>query len=196
MGALARRYSSAMQTRPVFQVAVIMRRERLDNRWQPWRWVLEDVVPHEAAFGTAPRLLRQTDEAAQWLFPGFSVELFRDDAEGYHLNATSPAPCWFVLWRLDEEPAEGADSAQRLARPVEVSLSYHDAGRWLDAQETAEQVPVPPDVLTALQAFVAEHYQPEPKRRKRPDSFQPLQDRFGNPASVSTEKHRGGGSRG
>lgn len=196
MGALARRYSSAMQTRPVFQVAVIMRRERLDNRWQPWRWVLEDVVPHEAAFGAAPRLLRQTDEAAQWLFPGFSVELFRDDAEGYHLNATSPAPCWFVLWRLDEETAEGSDSAQRLARPVEVSLSYHDAGRWLDAQETAEQVPVTPQVLAALQAFVAEHYQPEPKRRKRPDSFQPLQDRFGNPASVSTEKHRGGGGRG
>ena len=101
-----------------------------------------------------------------------------------------------MLWRLDEEPAEGADSAQRLARPVEVSLSYHDAGRWLDAQETAEQVPVTPEVLAALQAFVAEHYQPEPKRRKRPDSFQPLQDRFGNPASVSTEKHRGGGGHG
>ncbi len=173
-----------------------MRRERLDNRWQPWRWVLEDVVPQEPAFGTAPRLLRQTDEAAQWLFPGFSVELFRDDAEGYHLNATSPAPCWFVLWRLDEEAAGGADSVERLARPVEVSLSYHDAGRWLDAQETAEQVPVPPEVLADLQAFVAEHYQPEPKRRKRPDSFQPLQDRFGNPVSVSTEKHRGGGGRG
>jgi hypothetical protein len=55
---------------------------------------------------------------------------------------------------------------------------------------------VTPEVLAALQAFVAEHYQPEPKRRKRPDSFQPLQDRFGNPASVSTEKHRGGGGRG
>jgi hypothetical protein len=185
-----------MQERPVFHVAVIMRRERLNNRWQPWRWVLEDVVPDEAAFGTAPRLLRQTDDALQWLFPGFAVELFRDDAEGYHLNASSPAPCWFVLWRLDEEGADGPDAESRLARPVEVSLSYHDAGRWLDAQETAEQVPVPAPVLEALQAFVAEHYQPEPKRRKRPDSFQPLQDRFGNPASVSTEKRRGGGGRG
>lgn len=55
---------------------------------------------------------------------------------------------------------------------------------------------VPPEVVEVLQAFVAENYQPEPKRRKRPDSFQPLQDRFGNPASVSTEKHRGGGGRG
>ena len=48
----------------------------------------------------------------------------------------------------------------------------------------------------ALRAFVAEHYQPEPKRRKRPDSFRTLQDRFGNPASVSTEKLRGGGGGG
>ena len=72
-------------------------------------------------------------------------------------------------------------------------LSYHDAGRWLDAQETVEQVPAAPEVLEALRAFVAEHYQPEPKRRKRPDSFQSLTDRFGNPASVSTEKQRGGG---
>lgn len=74
-----------------------------------------------------------------------------------------------------------------------MSLSYHDAGRWLDAQETVEQVPAAPEVLEVLRAFVDEHYQPEPKRRKRPDNFRPLQDRFGNPASVSTEKTRGGG---
>ena len=36
------------------EVAVIMRRERLANRWQPWRWSLEDVVPHEPSFGAAP----------------------------------------------------------------------------------------------------------------------------------------------
>lgn len=73
-----------------------------------------------------------------------------------------------------------------------VSLSYHDAGRWLDAQETVEQVPAPAAVLQALQAFVDEHYAPEPKRRRQPDSFQSLTDRFGNPASVSTDKQRGG----
>ena len=77
-----------------------------------------------------------------------------------------------------------------------MSLSYHDAGRWLDAQETVEQVPADAEVVEALRAFVAEHYQPEPKRRKRPESFRTLQDRFGNPASVSTDKPRGGGGGG
>jgi len=41
---------------------------------------------------------------------------------------------------------------------------------------------------------VQAHYMIEPKRRKRPESFRPLVDRFGNAASVSTEKKRGGGA--
>lgn len=170
-----------------------MRREHLNNRWQPWRWSLGEVVPHEDVFGTAPRLLRQSEAEEHWLFPGFAVELFRDDVEGYHLNLSAPEPCWFVHWRMDEEP--GADGHQ-LARPVDVSLSYHDAGRWLDAQENVDQVPAPGPVREWLQAFVTEHYQPEPKRRRRPESFRPLTDRFGNPASISTGKTRGGGGGG
>jgi hypothetical protein len=170
-----------------------MRREHIDNRWQPWRWSLAEVVIHEPAFGTEPRPLIQDEREQRWLFPGFRVELFRDDAEGYHLNLTSPAPCWFVMWRQDEDTGAGEVA---MARPVAVSLSYHDAGRWLDAQETVEQVPADAEVVETLRAFVAEHYQPEPKRRKRPESFRTLQDRFGNPASVSTDKPRGGGGGG
>jgi hypothetical protein len=80
-----------MDPRPSIEVAVIMRRERIDNRWQPWRWVLGDVVANEAAFGGEPRLLLKSDDEERWLHPGFKVELFRDDAEGYYLNITTPA---------------------------------------------------------------------------------------------------------
>ncbi len=170
-----------------------MRCERIANRWQPWRWVLEDVVPQEAAFGREPRILHRSDDAVRWLHPGFKVELFRDDAEGYYLNVTTPAPCWFVLWRMDEPDAAGDEP---IARPVMVSLSYHDAGRWLDAQETVEQVPAAADVIEWMRAFADEHYVIEPKRRKRPESFRPLQDRFGNPACVSTEKKFAGDDHG
>ena len=172
-----------------------MRKERIEgamSRWQPWRWVLDDVLVHEQeGAGAVPRRIRQAEDGAEWwLHPGFRVELFRDDAEGYYLNASTPAPAWFVLWRLEEE-ASVAD--EPLARPVMVSLSYHDAGRWLDAQETVEQVRAPAEVIAWLNEFIDQHYVPEPKRRKRPESFRPLTDRFGNPASVSTGKRRGGG---
>jgi hypothetical protein len=179
-----------MNPRPSIEVAVVMRYERIDNRWQPWRWVLADVVPHEPTFGTEPRLLLKSDDEERWLHPGFKVELFRDDAEGYHLNVTTPAPCWFVLWRMEEEATLREEP---MARPAMVSLSYHDAGRWLDAQEKVDQVPAPPHVIEWMRAFAEEHYVIEPKRRKRPESFKRLQDRFGNPASVTTEKKHGGG---
>jgi hypothetical protein len=78
------------------------------------------------------------------------------------------------------------------AEPQAVSLSYHDAGRWLDAQETVETVPAPADVVAWMRAFAEHHYVPEVKKRQRPQSFQGLTDRFGQPASVSTtEKRRG-----
>ena len=182
-----------MASRPRIDVAVIMRHERIDNRWQPWRWVLAEVIENEAAFGTEPRLLFQSASEERWLHPAFPVELFRDDAEGYYLNVTTPAPCWFVLWRIEES---ATIAPEPIARPVMVSVSYHDAGRWLDAQESVDQVPAPPEVVVWLREFVQEHYLPEPKRRQRPASFKTLQDRFGNPASVSTERKSGGNGNG
>lgn len=183
-------------SRPRLEVAVVMRRERIEgpmSRWQPWRWVLDQVLPQAPALGTAPRLLYQGEHEQRWLHPGFAVELFKDEAEGYQLNATAPAPCWFVLWRMEEEAGL---AAQPLALPVAVSLSYHEAGRWLDAQETVEQLPAPAEVVAWLRAFADTHYQPEPRRRQRPQSFQGLQDRFGQPARVSTGGRRGGGEAG
>jgi hypothetical protein len=186
--------TTAAATRPSLDVAVLMRRERLhgpSSHWQPWRWTLDAVVPDEPAFGPVPRLLRDEAGAQSWLHPGFQVELYRDEVEGYYLNATTPAPCWFVLWRMEEA---GILAPEPTPRPVVVTLSYNEAGRWLDAQETVEQVAAPPEVLEWLRAFIEAHYVAEPKRRKRPDSFRPLVDRFGNAASVTTEKQRGRGA--
>lgn len=172
-------------SRPTLSAAVVMRRERIDNRWQPWRWVLADVVPQQAGFGSDPRLLLKTADEERWLHPGFRVELLVTDAEGYYLNVTTAQPCFWVVWRMEEEPALAEEVT---AVPTIVTLSYHDAGRWLDAQENVEQVPAPPEVVQWLQAFVDEHHVPEVKRRQRPQSFKTLQDRFGVPARVSTEK--------
>ncbi len=176
--------------RPSLEAAVVMRRVRNDgaaSRWQAWRWELAEVLTGGAEFGSQPRCLLDDPHEQRWLYPGFTVELFKDDAEGYYLNATTPAPCWFVLWRMEEQ-ATLAD--EPLARPEMVSLSYHDAGRWLDAQETVEQRPLPAPVLQWLQAFVDEHLVLEAKQRRRPQSFRTLSDRFGNPVSISTGKGR------
>jgi hypothetical protein len=190
--------------RPAIEVDVVMRREPVIgpmSRWQSFQWVLADVMLRSEPEQTSaadpdeshePERVEPVGEtpadvaATHWLFPRFRVELFRDDAEGYFLNLNSPNPCFWVFWRADE--ARLLDG-EPMAVPQIVTLSYHDAGRWLDAQERVEQVPAPEEVVDWLRGFVDTTYQPEPKRRKRPESFKPLTDRFGQPVRISTEKH-------
>lgn len=179
-----------MSNNPTVTTSVLMRRERVPgamSKWQTWRWVLHDVVLQEPGHGEGARLLRDSNDIQIWLHPGFEVGLHRDDAEGYYLNATSPRPCWFVLWRMEEEARLAAEP---VAVPTMVSLSYHDAGRWLDAQESVDQVAAPEPVIAWMSEFAQSHWVAEGKKRQRPESFRGLQDRFGNPASVSTDKTR------
>ena len=187
---MATGYVDTAHERPAIVVAVVIERERAPNRFEDWRFRIVDVVPNEDAFGGAPRVLRDDGTRQQTLHPGFRVELFRDEAEGYYLNLTSPAPCWFVLWRMEEEATL---SDEPIPRPLLVTLSYNEGARWLDAQETVEQVPAPPHIVEWMRVFMEQHYVPEPKKRKRPESFKRLEDRFGQPASVTTQKKYGGG---
>jgi Protein of unknown function (DUF3305) len=150
--------------RPTLLVAVVMERESHPNQWEAWRFRLVDVVLHEEAFGLAPRVLRDDGKVQRVLHPGFTLQLFRDEGEGYHLNLSSGRPVWFVVWRIDDEDPSRA-------WPETVSVSYNEAGRWLDAQERVDNVPLPADIAAWLQAYTDEHYRPEPKKRRRPQSF-------------------------
>lgn len=155
--------------RPSIKVAVVMEREAQPNRWEDWRFSVADVLVDEGGLGGA-RVLRDDGKRRQSLYPGFELELFVDEGEGYYLNLSSGAPVWFVMWRVnDEDPS--------LAVPQAVSLSYNEAGRWLDAQERVDNMPLPADVRMWLQAYADENYRPEPKKRKRPASFLPPDQR-------------------
>ena len=156
--------TSPAAVRPSLRVAVVMEREAAPNRWEDWRFTIAEVVADEAVFGTVPRVLRDDGKRCRTLFPGFTLALHTDQADGYYLNLSSGAPVWFVVWRIDdEEPSR--------AWPETVSVSYTEAGRWLDAQERVDNVPLQPDLVAWLQTYTDEHYKPEPKKRRRPQSF-------------------------
>jgi len=137
-----------------------MERRALANRWQSEEWRVADVVPWEAAAGE-PRKLREDAGTAQWLWPGFEIALFRDEAEGYYLNLSSGAPVIFVMWRLED--GQGV--------PKIVTVSYNEAGRMLDGGEQVDNVPLPVDMAGWLATFTDEHLKPEPKKRGKPPSF-------------------------
>jgi hypothetical protein len=160
-----------VERRVTLRAAVLMEREKAPNQWEDWRFRIAGVeiddghlgLPHDGE-PHAPRVLRDDGRTALWAFPGFELTLHPDEGEGYHLNLTSGAPVWFVMWRLDDEDPSRA-------WPEIVTLSYHEAGRWLDAQERVDNWPLPPQLAELLQAYTDAHYRPEPKRRQRPASF-------------------------
>ena len=142
-------------------LAVVMQRTRLDNRWQSEKWEPVGVLPDTDAPVSAPRLLKEDERCAQWLHPGFQLELFRDEAEGYYLNISAKQAVVFVNW-LEEEG---------VGVPQSVTVSYNEAARQMDGGARVEGVPLPAEWRPWLEAFVKEHYKPEPKRRSRPPSF-------------------------
>ena len=92
-----------MRDRPVQNIAVLLRREAVESRWEDHRWSLLGVVPD---VGGETRVLRDDGVMLDRLFPGFLLTLFEDEAEGYYLNASSGEPSVFVALRIDEAGGE------------------------------------------------------------------------------------------
>jgi hypothetical protein len=146
-----------------FSVDVVMDRVTLDNRWVSEQWQPASVTPLGEGRMTAAPAECVADSAARtsWRFPGMAIELHSSEAEGYFLNLTSETPVVFVMWRAQE------DGEQPAARPLIVTLSYNEAGRFMDGGERVDPVPMPDPIRAWLADFVAVHYKPEPKKKQR-----------------------------
>jgi hypothetical protein len=149
-------------------VAIVMQKRALQNRWQSETWEPFSVVPHHTGAGE-PRLLVEEGAITQWLHPGFELQLFRDETEGYYLNVSSNDPKIFVMWRMEDD----------FAVPKFVTVSYNEAGRLMDGGEQVEPVAMPAEVMAWVGGYVEEHYRPEVKKRRRPQSFVSPKDRAG-----------------
>lgn len=152
--------------KPQFAVAVVMQRRSTANRWQSEVWEPWGVLPGYTG-DREPRLLVDQPGLQQWLHPGFSLVLHRDEAEGYYLNVSTDNPRVFVLWRMDGERGV----------PLEVTASYDEGGRWLDGGHSVDGVAMPPDVFAWVGEYVEKNYRPEPKKRIKPRSFMHPKDR-------------------
>ncbi len=153
---------------PELQLAVVMQRRALDNRWQSEAWEPLGVVLNHSGGGGPAKLVEERG-VAQWLHPGFSLRLFRDEAEGYYLNVSSDEPRVFVMWRMEDG----------LAVPKFVTVSYNEAGRLMDGGEQVDTVAMPAELMAWVGAYVEENYRPEAKKRNRPRSFLSPKDRAG-----------------
>ncbi len=153
-----------METEAI-SIGVIMQCTPLSSRWQPFQWLPIEIVGQVGPAG-APHCLRNDPADTRWLFTGIDVTLCSVEAEGYFLNVSAPAPCWFVMWRMEE--VNGAE----LAVPKVVTLSYNEAARLMDGGERVDTLPVSDEILERLTAFTHDYYHPEPKRKNKKPSFE------------------------
>ena len=142
-------------------------RLRQPTRWEDWRFTIAEVVLDDGLFGVEQRVLRDDGHCTQWLFPNLPVSLHRDEAEGYYLNVVTSDPRVFVLWRMEGEQG----------LPVEVTVSFNEAGRWLDGGHSVDGVAMPAEIYAWVGDYVEKNYRPEPKKRIKPRSFQHPKDR-------------------
>ena len=127
------------------------------NRWQTEQWEARGVIRDAAPPGSAEQVIVRGEKLTQISFPGHQIRLYRDEAEGYLFNITSPEPKVFVLWRMHED----------VARPERVTVSYHEGARWMDSDERVDGVPLPAELVPWIREFATQHYKPEPKKQKR-----------------------------
>jgi hypothetical protein len=139
-------------------LAVIMERTALHNRWASERWEAKGVVRDETPAGAGSRVIVDSGDTLQVLFPGCEVRLQRHEAEGYYLNLTSPQPKVFVLWRMQEDGTP---------RPELLTVSYNEGTRWADSGEQVDGVALPTELVPWIAGYVEAHYEPEPPRQKR-----------------------------
>jgi hypothetical protein len=148
------------------KIGVVMQRTPLNNRWQPYQWRPMEIVANAILPEGAPRCLLDDPADIRWLFTGFDIKLFSDEGEGYFLNISSPTPCWFIMWRMEE--LDGTE----IAVPKAVTLSYNEAARLMDGGEQVDTLPASAGIVERLSAFTAEYYKPEPKGKRRKPSFE------------------------
>jgi hypothetical protein len=142
-------------------LSVVLEREAIESRWASHAWNVQGVIPD---VGGESRVLHEDARRMHRLHPGFTAILYEDEAEGHFLNASSESPSVFVVLRTDEATGD--------VYPYQVTLSYNEAARWMDGGERVERVPAWPELAHWMSAWVAENYRPEPKKRRKPRSFE------------------------
>jgi hypothetical protein len=143
-------------------VAVIMQRSQVtQGQWSVPSWRAVSVVAgeHLVGKGAGQTPIYETDGEAQFLWSGFALELYRDQAEDYWYNLTGDSPSLFVICH---ESPEGD------LTPFRVTADQDSASGCLESDDQVFAVSIPPEIYQRLEQFVVAHYVPrEPKKRKR-----------------------------
>ncbi|MDX1604730.1 MAG: DUF3305 domain-containing protein [Candidatus Competibacterales bacterium] len=146
-----------------FDVAVVMQRRASASRWlsETWQAVAVVASSREPVIRAAGESIRRHPGGTEdFLWGGFRLHLYRDQAESYYHNLKAPTPCLYVITRTDETTGR--------PEPFRVSASFDEANAYTETDADAFPVPMPPEIHQWIERFVLAHFVPErPHKRRR-----------------------------
>lgn len=153
-----------MSATPVarFPVAILMARKVIRRSgWSLPSWEALGVLSGEQ-FADSKRsreLVHETEDLQQFMYRGFTLELYRDTAETYWWNLTAERPSLFVICLKE--------AGEELV-PNMVTADHEIAQAAVEKDGAAFAVPIPPEIHTELEKVVMTYYRPEsPRKRKQ-----------------------------
>jgi hypothetical protein len=151
-------------------VAVIMQRSQVQRgRWAVPSWRALSVVAgeHLVGKGAGQTPIYEDGDDAQFLWSGFALELYRDQAEEYWYNLTSESPSLFVICH---ETPDGE------LTPFRVTADQDSASGCLESDDQVFAVPIPPEIYQHIEQFIVANYVPSERKKRKRKNWSPEQE--------------------
>lgn len=144
-----------------FPVGVLVERHKATSPWLDYVWRPVSILSGLPV--AAPWTLLSSDAGRQTFYAGTaSIELYRTETANYLSNLASGAPSlWVVLRPTEADPPYEVVAVT--ADPAE-GEAFAEAGNDL-----IEAVPMPANIVAAIEAFIAEHHVERPTFKRQRD---------------------------
>ncbi len=168
-------------------VGVLVEKRPAKSRWADAVWRPVSVMPGEAMAEPWTQIAEEEDGTRRYWAGAERLTLYRADTEAYRFNLEAE-PRIYVVLRL-------CDEASALPYQLHlVTLSPYEAQDHLDSDEDiVEALPLVPQILEFLEAFVATQPEPPAFKKRRRDKAVPDRLQFSKEPIFQQRKRPNGG---
>lgn len=140
-----------------FPISVIMEKRPSVSRWADAYWTAVGLIVGQQS-ATQMSLLHSDGSIEQYLYPGLTVSLHRDQCESYYHNMVAPKPSCYIVARTAEDG---------IPRPFLVTMCFDEAHSYQENEDQAFAVEIPAELYHWMESFMIDNYFPEKKFKRR-----------------------------
>ncbi|NVK31010.1 MAG: DUF3305 domain-containing protein [Gammaproteobacteria bacterium] len=138
-----------MKKKVRWSIAVVFEQIESNSKWLSHQWRCVGVAPSHS--------IDSVTSSGAFLFHPSHIELHEDEVDGYFHNISAQRVKCFAAYSLEND------------RPVIqcTTFSWDLADSYGQGECTVDAVPLPAELYPEFEAFVLEHYCPQPRKKRR-----------------------------